>query len=328
MLVQPTIAKIRLNNVTTCLSATANTLESVKQNKNECVQLIEQTHGLLTAIIAVYIKSNTGGELPPSMLNQIGRFTETLHKICVFVEAQQNGSKLKKIFWHTEVNTLLKDCKTGLQEGYDFFQATTTSVISVRDTEKYMKELHQEVLDMIETLSISDKASSGKMMSLDSGPTSSSNSIFMLPSNPMIFHGREAELATILKLFTVGNPRIAILGGGGMGKTSLARAVVHHREISSRYEQHRFFVACDTVTTGAELVALIGAQLELKPCKDLPRQIIQHLSDGPPCLLILDNLETVWEPTDSREEIEEFLSLLSEVTHLALMVDNVATFFV
>jgi hypothetical protein len=37
---------------------------------------MEQTHQLLNAIILVHIKSDEGGELPPSVLNQIGKFTE------------------------------------------------------------------------------------------------------------------------------------------------------------------------------------------------------------------------------------------------------------
>jgi hypothetical protein len=41
---------------------------------------------------------------------------------------------------------------------------------------------------------------------------------------------------------------------------------------------------------------------------------------GPRSLLILDNLETVWEPQESRADIEEFLSLITDVEHLALMV--------
>jgi hypothetical protein len=64
----------------------------------------------------------------------------------------------------------------------------------------------------------------------------------------------------------------------------------------------------------------VGAHLGLKPGKDLAQPVVQHLSSGPPCLLILDNLETSWEPTESRCEIEEFLSLLSEVEHLGLIV--------
>ncbi|KAJ7820044.1 P-loop containing nucleoside triphosphate hydrolase protein, partial [Mycena leptocephala] len=144
--------------------------------------------------------------------------------------------------------------------------------------------------------------------------------ISMLPSEPKIFHGRESELADILCLFGQGSPRIAILGGGGMGKTSLARAVIHHSEIVGRYEQQRFFVACDSAATQVELAALIGTHLGLKPGKDLTRPVIQHFSSSPPSLLILDNLETLWEPTDSRANIEEFLSLLTGVEHLACVI--------
>ncbi|KAJ7819733.1 P-loop containing nucleoside triphosphate hydrolase protein, partial [Mycena leptocephala] len=136
--------------------------------------------------------------------------------------------------------------------------------------------------------------------------------ISMLPSEPKIFHGRESELADILCLFGQGSPRIAILGGGGMGKTSLARAIIHHSEIAGRYEQQRFFVACDSAATQVELAALIGTHLGLKPGKDLTRP--------PPSLLILDNLETLWEPTESWPNIEEFLSLLTGVEHLALVI--------
>ncbi|KAJ7821491.1 P-loop containing nucleoside triphosphate hydrolase protein, partial [Mycena leptocephala] len=144
--------------------------------------------------------------------------------------------------------------------------------------------------------------------------------ISMLPSEPKIFHGRESELSDILCLFGQGSPRIAILGGGGIGKTSLARAVIHHSEIAGRYEQQCFFVACDSAATQVELAALIGTHIGLKPGKDLTYPVIQHFSSSPHSLLILDNLETLWEPIESRANIEEFLSLLTGVEHLALAV--------
>jgi hypothetical protein len=50
--------------------------QTVKQNKGNCVQLMEQTHGILNAIAIVCIESNTGGELPPSDLKHIGIVTE------------------------------------------------------------------------------------------------------------------------------------------------------------------------------------------------------------------------------------------------------------
>jgi predicted ATPase len=142
----------------------------------------------------------------------------------------------------------------------------------------------------------------------------------MLPSEPKIFHGRESELSHIVRLFSQETSRIAILGAGGMGKTSLARAVVHHTDIAAKYQEYRFFVACDSAATKVELAALIAAHLGLKPGKDLTQPVVQHFSSSPPSLLILDNLETLWEPAHCRQDIEEFLSLLTEVNHLALMV--------
>jgi Cdc6-like AAA superfamily ATPase len=147
----------------------------------------------------------------------------------------------------------------------------------------------------------------------------SSNSISMLPSEPKIFHGRESELSDILHLFKNEIPRIAILGAGGMGKTSLAQAILHHPEITAQYSQNRFFVACTSATTKLELVNLIGAHLGLKHGKDLTQAVLQHLSNNPPSLLILDELETLWEPTSCRGDIEELLSLLTGVENLALM---------
>ncbi|KAJ7456092.1 hypothetical protein FB451DRAFT_967178, partial [Mycena latifolia] len=141
-----------------------------------------------------------------------------------------------------------------------------------------------------------------------------------LPSEPKIFHGRESELANLIRHFQEQMPRIAILGAGGMGKTSVARAAVHHPEIAARYGQHRIFVACDTASTSVQLAALIGAHVGLKQGNDLTRPVVHYFADSPPSLLILDNLETIWEPTESRRDLEDFLSLLTEVSHLALII--------
>ncbi|KAF7341242.1 AAA domain-containing protein [Mycena venus] len=142
----------------------------------------------------------------------------------------------------------------------------------------------------------------------------------MLPSQPKIFHGRESEVSEILQLFSLHCPRIAILGTGGIGKTTLARAIVHHQEISNRYKQYRAVVVCDSATDKLELAALIGAHLGLKPGKDLTKAVLAHLSASPPSLLVLDNLETVWEPVEYRGEIEGFLALLTDIDHLALVI--------
>ncbi|KAJ7025907.1 hypothetical protein C8F04DRAFT_1298741 [Mycena alexandri] len=341
---QLTMSRIRLNNISKCVTITANTfnvlvdtlnisgleaisntiqsllklVQTIKQDKNECAELMELTHQLLNTIITVYIKSDTGAELPPSTLSQIVKFTETLHKIYIFFEAQQS-SKVKRFFRQAELGALLKDCMAGLRQGLDFFQIKTADVMAnAREMQEQAQLKHQEMLAIIDNISVSDSTST--ISKMYSASYASSNSISMLPAEPKIFHGRDSELADILKLFSQGTPRIAILGAGGMGKTSLARIVLHHEDITTKYHGNRFFVTCDTASSKVELAGLIGAHLELKPGKDPTQAVLQHFSNGPANFLILDNLETLWEPVESRTEIEEFLSLLTDINSLALVV--------
>ncbi|KAJ7160613.1 hypothetical protein C8R43DRAFT_1105222 [Mycena crocata] len=363
---QPTVTQIRLKNITTSLRVAVNTLdvlsqtlespflkpisstsqslltvaETVRLNKGECAELLEQTYKMLYALITVYMKAETIGELSPSMLNHVAQFTETLHKIHTFLEAQRD-SRIKQFFRQGEMTGLFKECKVGLQQALDVFTIQEGEILKdVTHLQENAVRKHQEVLELMEALSdteSSDRASSVRLRGLPpwyvmfharfeaahSEPMfESSNSISLLPSEPKIFHGREEELSSVLKLFDQDKPRIAILGAGGMGKTSLARAILHHPVVAQRYQQHRFFVACDSASTKLELAALIGTYLGLKPAKDLTRPVIQYFSDESECLLVLDNLETVWEPTETRTEIEDFLSALTGVAHLALIVSS------
>ncbi|KAJ7778967.1 hypothetical protein B0H16DRAFT_1683249 [Mycena metata] len=349
---QPTITEIHLNHISTCLAITGSGLqlfvdtfkisgleailsttqsllklaETIKHNKNSCSELMKQAHEVLIAILGLYIKSDTGGELAPSVLNHIANFIQTLHKIHTFVEAQQSGNKVKTFFRQGEMGALLKDCKAELQQGLEFFQALinvdtikiTNILTEVKEMQEQAQARYQEVLNIIETLSSSDSASS--ISQFYSSSYASSTSISMLPADPKIFHGREGEVSDILKLFGEASPRIAILGAGGMGKTSLSKAILHHSKITAKYHINRFFIACDGSTNKVELANIIGTHLGLKPGQDLTQGVLRHLSNAPPTLLVLDNLETVWDSAESRKEIEEFLSLLADITSLALMI--------
>jgi predicted GTPase len=141
----------------------------------------------------------------------------------------------------------------------------------------------------------------------------------MLPFRPKIFHGRKSELDAVVKILGQEPARIAIMRAGGMGKTSLARAALHHVDVIAKYE-HRVFVPCEMATTSLDITALIGEYIGLKPGKNLTQLVLQHFSELPACLLILDNLETAWEPLESRKGVEELLSLLTDIPHLALIV--------
>ena len=78
------------------------------------------------------------------------------------------------------------------------------------------------------------------------------------PVPPEIFFGRDDIISDYASLIVRNRQtRIAILGSGGMGKTSTALHVLHHRDVVSRYEDRRHFVGCDAVTSAEDLAALI-----------------------------------------------------------------------
>ncbi|KAJ7816965.1 hypothetical protein B0H14DRAFT_2843845, partial [Mycena olivaceomarginata] len=188
---QPTVTEIRLANITACLTPALTLLQelndvfgppfiqpisntvlslmamvqNMKQNKNECAKLMENIHQVLYAIVNLHMKSETAGSLPPMVVDHIGKFLETLHKIYTFIEVQQEGNKMKQIFRQSEMNTLLKECQAGLYEAFEIFKIKTgVSVLSnVKEMKKAADTMHKELLELISTLSdatISERSSS------------------------------------------------------------------------------------------------------------------------------------------------------------------------
>ncbi|KAJ7735033.1 hypothetical protein B0H16DRAFT_135592 [Mycena metata] len=299
-------------------------VQKVKRNKDDCFQLVESIHQVLYPIIHLHLKSETAGSLPPSVLDKVADFTDTLHKIYTFLEIQQDGNKIRQFFRQSEVNKLLKDCHTGLNQANETFQVQTglTVLDNVIQIQREAETMHKDLIELITTLSdgtTSDRSSS-VFYKKANGSQLSSNSFSLLPSKPKIFHGRDSELKQIIEVLSKDAPRIAILGGGGMGKTSLARAALHHTDTCTKFE-HRFFVSAEAATTAIELAALIGLHLGLEPGKDLTKPVVRYFARQTRlCLLILDNLETPWEPIQSRAGVENFLSLLADVERLALII--------
>ncbi|KAJ7166808.1 hypothetical protein C8R46DRAFT_266749, partial [Mycena filopes] len=299
-------------------------LQNVRRNKDECFQLVESIHQVLYPIIHLHLESKTAQSLPLGVVEDIGEFAETLHKIYTFIQIQQDGNRIRQFFRQTEINALLKDCQTRLDRSIEVFKGQTGILVlsDVFQVQTEAEKMHKELLELISTLSdgtISDQSSS-MLYQMSDGSQMSSNSFSLLPAKPQIFHGRESELNHIMEGLAQDSPRIAILGGGGMGKTSLARAALHHAETCARFP-NRFFVSAEASTTGVELAALIGLHLGLEPGQNIAKSVVRHFAkQTSPCLLVLDNLETPWEPLQPRGEVEEFLSLLADVDQLALMI--------
>ncbi|KAJ7500087.1 hypothetical protein FB451DRAFT_1207445 [Mycena latifolia] len=295
-------------------------VQSFKAQKQEYLQLVEQIHDLLWVVIDLSVSSEATLLLPSSVLHTVGNFAQTLQKIHSFLEGQLAMGTLKRLL-RTGNTQNLEECKAGLRAALEGFALYSSMAATAGLAKAQIDEdaQHKELLALVAALSTST-VSFSDVSSIAGGRsvfTDSSNSLLsFLPPTPKIFHGRDGELQEIVAMLLQESPRVAILGSGGIGKTSLATAVIHHSLIADKFEQ-RYFVACEAAVTHIDLVHAVASHVQTEPVQNL---VVRSLATGPPTLLVLDNLETAWEPISSRARVEELLSLLTDIPHLALLI--------
>jgi len=148
-----------------------------------------------------------------------------------------------------------------------------------------------------------------------------------LPPNPIAFHGRDELITKAVRLLTSSSTaRLAFLGAGGMGKTTVVIALLHHLRIVNRFGSSRLFISCEAFADANAIVVSLAKLLGLPVLGDLQAAIIAHLSSGPRLLLVLDNLETVWLSGGAPvATVEELLGQLSQVSLLSLVITSRGT---
>ncbi|HEV7240791.1 MAG TPA: tetratricopeptide repeat protein [Thermoanaerobaculia bacterium] len=140
---------------------------------------------------------------------------------------------------------------------------------------------------------------------------------FALP-NPGYCFGREREVEEVVTALLADRPQpLPILGGPGMGKTTIALTALHDARVAERFRERRWFVRCDGVNTRTELAAAIARTLGLAVTPNVEPDVLAVLT-ARPAALVLDNGET---PLDADgAQVEELLSVLATINSLALAI--------
>ena len=130
--------------------------------------------------------------------------------------------------------------------------------------------------------------------------------------------GRDKEVKELIsKLLEKKTEPIPILGGPGMGKTTIALKAMNDKRVATRFGTRRWFVRCDGVRTRAELAAAIARAIGIEITPNVETSVLTELANGQ-AAFVIDNAET---PLDAeRQPVEDFLSLLATIESLALVV--------
>ncbi|KAI0293008.1 hypothetical protein B0F90DRAFT_192936 [Multifurca ochricompacta] len=116
--------------------------------------------------------------------------------------------------------------------------------------------------------------------------------------------------------------RIAILGPGGYGKTTLANAALTHPQVQEQFGGARYFVACESVFSSSALLVELAKTLGiLDGGSDASWSHIHAVLSSKDSIICLDNFESPWEqPGDMRHSVEKLLSRITALNSVTLLI--------
>jgi tetratricopeptide (TPR) repeat protein len=147
---------------------------------------------------------------------------------------------------------------------------------------------------------------------------SSTPQLSSLPTKPLRCLGRDDDLRAVVEALVA--PRddtaVLVLGGPGMGKTTVTRQAAVDPAVVEKFSQRRWFVELETATNAEALEKAIIVALGLDPAAARFDAALAQLAEAPG-LLVLDNLETPWD--GEREKVEALLTTLHRLPGLVLL---------
>ncbi|KAH7101457.1 hypothetical protein BKA62DRAFT_638590 [Auriculariales sp. MPI-PUGE-AT-0066] len=283
--------------------------ESVKvarRNRLACLRVVQLVNETLEVVQSELTKAGTT-VLPDEAGNSLERLNKALEGILDFVKHQSQSGLVRRLV----NNTSERQAREELSLALVAFQSECLVRLHLETSERDARrgEIQSQTLHLLDS------------MVEDSTMVTEQLRTSFLPSAGLII-GRDAEQRLVLeqmKAATAASPaRIVLLGGGGMGKSTLALSILNHPAVIQQFGKHRYFISCESATSSGGLISDVAAHVGIAG-DQLKKRLLAALRSIS-LLLVLDNFETPWEGVDQRVETEMFLGELSALQNITLIV--------
>ncbi|KAJ7735527.1 hypothetical protein DFH07DRAFT_753828 [Mycena maculata] len=151
-----------------------------------------------------------------------------------------------------------------------------------------------------------------------------------MPPKHRIFYGRQPFVNNIASLLAhEDTSRVCITGPGGIGKTSVALAVMESSIIHDIFpKKYQFWVPCIEAKSADLLRRILYTQLRITADSyDTLDTLVNELNTSKERrVLLLDNFETPWLSGHDQDKVSDVLSHLARLPHVALMATMTSAF--
>ncbi|KAG1842460.1 hypothetical protein C8R48DRAFT_39347 [Suillus tomentosus] len=289
------------------------TVKSVIKNKSDFRAIVKKCK-TIGEILKRATKDTTDDNLPGYLAHALSELHSSVNDINNKVVPKKEQRWLKSFF----LVTIDREQITGWEKDID-------SALKLFDTEA-LAGIAMRVEDVAGIVTRVEEVVSR----LDSNPTS----VNVLkcqpiepPSRPSMFYGRD-DLVAELTTLVVNGEHIALIGPGGMGKSSLAKAILHEPLIIDKFADRRFFMAYDdldpsTITFETFMTHFAGA-LGIEITGADPLRPISTFLRSASALVVLDNAETFEEASalSALEKIPPAIANIANIPGVVLILTS------
>ncbi|KAE9409619.1 hypothetical protein BT96DRAFT_1012575 [Gymnopus androsaceus JB14] len=272
-------------------------IEKKAENAEDVKDFAQFTNRLLQILNGIV--HPTGGEqMNNNLYKNVEVFQQDLENIQKILEKLAQRTTLKA-FWHAE-----QDGKVlaGFKEKSNGFIASLNLQLGIEIYNQGLAggESRQNATITYENIKLATPTASG------------------------VFTGRdELVIAGVEMLCKRDQAHLAILGAGGMGKTSLALHIMENVDVRQKFQEQRYFVPCEVLLDAPSLIQglLQILKLSISEGKDGYEILEAYLqSSQEPILLVLDNFETPWYFSKNQKALQNLIEKIRDQKKVSITI--------